>query len=67
MTAQALVERGADAVVLLVAGQGRLPHHRHPLPTVEPLGRLAMVVVCARRQGLIASLTRFVSFGVHSL
>jgi Xaa-Pro aminopeptidase len=63
MTAQALVERGADAVVLLVAGQRRLPHHRHPLPTGEPLGRLAMVVVCARRQGLIASLTRFVSFG----
>lgn len=59
----ALVERGADPVVLLVAGEARLPHHRHPLPTGAPLGRLAMVVVCARRHGLIASLTRMVAFG----
>jgi Xaa-Pro aminopeptidase len=63
MTAEALVARGADPIVLLAAGEGRLPRHRHPLPTGEPLGRLAMVVVCARRQGLIASLTRMVSFG----
>ena len=61
--ARALLERGIDPVVLLVAGEGRLPAHRHPLPTAEPLGRLAMVVVCARRGGLIASLTRLVSFG----
>jgi len=61
--AAALWARGADAVVLLVAGEERLPRHRHPLPTPAPLGRLAMLVVCARRHGLIASLTRFVSFG----
>jgi Xaa-Pro aminopeptidase len=59
----ALVERGIDPVVLLVAGEERLPHHRHPLATGAPLGRLAMLVACARRGGLIASLTRFVSFG----
>jgi Xaa-Pro aminopeptidase len=58
-----LVERAIDPVVLLVAGEARLPHHRHPLPTAEPLGRLAMLVACGRRGGLIASLTRFVSFG----
>ena len=61
--AGALVERGIDPVVLLVAGEERLPVHRHPLPTAAPLGRLVMLVACARRQGLIASLTRFVSFG----
>lgn len=61
--AQALVARAIDPVVLLVAGETRLPAHRHPLPTAAPLGRLAMVVVCARRDGLIASLTRFVAFG----
>jgi Xaa-Pro aminopeptidase len=61
--ASALVERGADPVVLLVAGEERLPAHRHPLPTGAPLGRLVMLVACARRHGLIASLTRFVSFG----
>jgi Xaa-Pro aminopeptidase len=58
-----LVERGIDPVVLLVAGESRVPHHRHPLPTGEPVGGLAMLVACARRGGLIASLTRFVSFG----
>ena len=60
--ARALVERDADPVVLLVAGEDRLPRHRHPLPTRAPLGGLAMLVACARRGGLIASLTRFVAF-----
>ena len=60
--AAALAERGADPIVLLVAGEERLPHHRHPLPTGATVGRLAMLVACARRHGLIASLTRFVSF-----
>lgn len=54
---------GADTVVLLVAGEARLPVHRHPLPTAGPLGRRAMFVVCARRHGLIANVTRFVAFG----
>lgn len=58
-----LVERGIDPAVLLVAGESRLPRHRHPLPTAAEIGATAMVVVCARRYGLIASLTRFVSFG----
>lgn len=61
--ARACGERALDPVVLLVAGDSRLPFHRHPLPTAQPLGRLAMLVACARRGGLIASLTRFVSFG----
>lgn len=60
--AHALQERGIDPVVLLVAGEERLPLHRHPLPTDRSLGRLAMLVACARRGGLIANLTRFVSF-----
>jgi Xaa-Pro aminopeptidase len=61
--AESLLARGADATVLLVAGEERLPHHRHPLPTDARLGRLVMVVVCARRHGLVASLTRLVAFG----
>jgi len=63
LAAAGLLERGIDPIVLLVAGEQRLPEHRHPLPTAAPLGRLAMIVVCGRRGGLIASLTRFVSFG----
>jgi antitoxin VapB len=58
--AGALLEREIDPIVLLVAGGERLPVHRHPLPTGGPLGELAMVVACARRHGLIVSLTRFV-------
>lgn len=58
----ALLARGADPIVLLVAGGQRLPDHRHPLPTGAPLGDLVMVVACARRHGLVASLTRLVSF-----
>jgi Xaa-Pro aminopeptidase len=61
--AAALLKRSIDPIVLLVAGEERLRHHRHPLPTTAPLGRIAMVVVCARRGGLVATLTRLVSFG----
>lgn len=61
--AGALHERGAEPVVLLVAGAERLPQHRHPFPTAAPIGRLVMLVACARRYGLIASITRLVSFG----
>ncbi|WP_345800554.1 M24 family metallopeptidase [Microbacterium sp. AZCO] len=57
--AGALVERGIDPLVILAAGTSRLGH-RHPLPTDAPLGRRAMLVVCGRRHGLIANLTRWV-------
>ncbi|MCW4456971.1 Xaa-Pro peptidase family protein [Microbacterium sp. MPKO10] len=59
--ASELVETGSDPLVVLVAGAGR--PHPHPLPTDAPLGRRAMVVVCARRHGLIANLTRSIVFG----
>lgn len=60
----ALLSRGLDPVVLLVAGESRVRVHRHPLPTAAPVGRLVMLVACARGGGLIANLTRYVSFGV---
>jgi Xaa-Pro aminopeptidase len=50
---------GAEPVVLLVAGRSRLGH-RHPLPTSSSLGDRAMLVVGARRHGLIVNLTRWV-------
>lgn len=61
--AEELVRRGADPLVLLVAGQERVRRHRHPLPTAAPAGDLVMVVVCARRHGLFANATRFVATG----
>ena len=57
-----LLERGLDPVVLMVAGKRHVAAHRHPLPTTAPLGARAMLVCCARRHGLIASVTRHVSF-----
>ena len=65
-TAERLIDRGADALVLLVAGESRL-NLRHPLPTSAPLGRRAVVVVCSRRHGLIASASRWVAFGAMTL
>lgn len=59
---QVLLDRELDPVVLLVAGEPRLDAHRHPLPTSSQLGRRGMLVACARRHGLIASVTRVVSF-----
>jgi hypothetical protein len=56
--ARELLDRGIDPIVLLVAGEARLPLHRHPLPTATPLGARAMLVVCGRRHGLICSVTR---------
>ncbi|MGN8027449.1 M24 family metallopeptidase [Microbacterium sp. 22242] len=57
--AAGLIARGIDPIVLLVAGEWRVPH-RHPLPTASPLGRRAMLVVGGRRHGLIANATRWV-------
>ncbi|MHA7984522.1 M24 family metallopeptidase [Rathayibacter sp. CAU 1779] len=57
-----LVAAGADPLVLLVSGEARASFP-HPLPTDASLGRRALVVVCARRDGLITNLSRWVSFG----
>ncbi len=57
--AGALMLRGVDPLVVLVAGAERV-RHRHPLPTGTVLGPRAMLVVCGRRQGLIANATRWV-------
>jgi antitoxin VapB len=60
--AQELLERGLDPIVLMVAGKSRMSAHRHPLPTLAELSGRAMIVCCARREGLVASVTRIVSF-----
>ncbi|WP_258064589.1 Xaa-Pro peptidase family protein [Arthrobacter sp. ZGTC131] len=56
-----IVAMGAEPLVLLCNGAGR-GEFRHPLPTHSPLGRRAMAVVCARRNGLVANVTRWVRF-----
>ena len=56
-----IVRLGAEPLVVLVGGAPR-SGVRHPLPTAAVLGRRALVVVCARRHGLIVNLSRRVAF-----
>ena len=64
--AEGLRARGSQPVVLLVAGDERLERYKHPLPQDAPIHKRLMAVACARRHGLIASVTRLVSFGPES-
>lgn len=55
--------RGGLAIVNLVATDERISRFRHPLPTMKKLEKVAMLVVCMRRGGLIAAATRFAHIG----
>ncbi len=55
--------RGLVPVVVLVASDERINNFRHPLPTDKRLDSSLMMVLGARRAGLIASLTRLAYFG----
>lgn len=55
--------RGVQAIVNLIAVDDNIYSYRHPLPTARELDRYAMVVLCGRRYGLVASITRLIHFG----
>jgi Xaa-Pro aminopeptidase len=55
--------RGVQAIVNLIATDKRVFDFRHPLPVDKKLERYAMLVLCGRKWGLVASLTRLVHFG----
>lgn len=61
--AQETLSRGASPIVNLIATDERVFAFRHPLPTYKTLDRYAMLVLCARRWGLVCSITRLVYFG----
>ncbi|WP_288380102.1 Xaa-Pro peptidase family protein, partial [uncultured Massilia sp.] len=65
--ADALWRRGIHPALVLAAGARRLAAYRNATPSIEPIGQQAMLVFCARRHGLHASLTRFVTFGTAPL
>jgi Xaa-Pro aminopeptidase len=55
--------RGVQPIVSLIATDDRIFNFRHPLPTGKKLDKYAMLVLCGRKYGLVASLTRLVYFG----
>ena len=53
---------GLSPLVNLCAGAARLQTRRHPLPTGARLGEQAILVLSARRDGPVLSVSRMVSF-----
>lgn len=58
-----LAENGMTSVVTLVAADERISQYRHPIPTSKRWNKTLLLVTCAKRGGLIASLSRMVCVG----
>jgi Xaa-Pro dipeptidase len=56
-----LGKRNINSVVTLVAADERIAKFRHPIPTRNVWEKTLMIVVCTKRDGLIASLSRIFS------
>lgn len=61
--AQKCYKKGIIPVVNLVAVDDRVFKYRHPLPKNNTLKKYAMLVICAKKWGLVANATRLVHFG----
>jgi Xaa-Pro aminopeptidase len=59
----ALWQADLEIAFLGVAGEERVHKFRHPLPTDAVVGNRVSASICAKRKGLIASVTRIVTFG----
>lgn len=58
--------RGIQAIDNMVGSDERLFSYRHIIPKNKVIERYAMLVLCGRKQGLVAALTRLVHFGPMS-
>ena len=52
-----------ESVVTLVGADDRIARFRHPVPTANTWEKVLLIAVCAKRQGLIASLSRIACVG----
>lgn len=59
----AILAGGAIPNLILVATDERIRKFRHPPPKAKRLKRYAMLVICVKKYGLIANVTRLVYFG----
>ncbi len=58
-----LARGGMPSVVTLIAADERISQYRHPVPTANRWKKTLLLVTCAKRGGLIASLSRMVCIG----
>ena len=61
--AKGMVERGIVPNLILVAADERIERYRHPIATDNRAERCAMLVIGAKKWGLVVSATRIVHFG----
>ena len=59
----ALAFYNIEPVVTLVGADERIAKFRHPVPTSKVWEKVLLIAVCARREGLIASLSRIACVG----
>jgi antitoxin VapB len=57
---------GIRSIVTLVAADDRIAKYRHPVPTANPWRNTILLVTCASRCGLVASLSRIGTIGAAS-
>jgi Xaa-Pro dipeptidase len=62
-TAAALLKQGIAPTVLLMGVDDRIRKFKHAPPRQGRLERYGMINLCARKWGLVVSITRFVHFG----
>lgn len=55
--------KNIDSVVTLVAADERISLYRHPVPTERVLHKTLLLVTCAKREGLIANVSRIGCWG----